>query len=546
MNEVNKELIKRNETLVSVIVPIYNVAPYIDRCVESIVNQTYCNLEILLINDGSTDESLRKCHEWRKEDDRIIVVDKKNEGLGPVRNYGIHIARGEYIISVDSDDWVDLHYVEKLLFAAQKHNADVAICNISFFAQESEEYTTGRSIIGNGIIETIEDKIEFMHRYPAPAFFAKIYRRKMLINNQIFQPNTTAQDLAVIVQVIACANMIVLIDDVLYYYWSDRKTSITNSTNKSKDFLRVFRYSVTEMKRLELFDIYKIGQLAILASHASVMLKNYKGAKDYYELEKDYRNLLDEEFTGWENIVWDKWLVYGSFNAAWTAQSYSQSYICTSKHYCFTSLISCFLGNKAHQYQTLHNNKIRERAVNSDIMGINMPIELQDEVGILIDFMEERNDILETEDGVYIADSEAFRECSNAEIRVKRVISSGSTEYMELWKEACLKFIQWLDNRTKEVPIYLLQMRMAKGYGLGKVEEMFGNQEEIDAVNVMLDEMDTFFLKHCKDAVYVRGTKELYYSQIAQTYGCEPCHLNWQLYREMSKKIMSEEKGAQG
>ena len=118
--------------LVSVVLPIYNTSKFLDRCISSVVNQTYTNLEILLIDDGSTDNSLEVCNDWAKRDDRIKVIHKENEGLGYTRNRGIENATGEYICFFDSDDFVDEDAIEKSYNLAKSENADVVLFGLHF------------------------------------------------------------------------------------------------------------------------------------------------------------------------------------------------------------------------------------------------------------------------------------------------------------------------------------------------------------------------------------------------------------------------------
>ena len=99
--------------LISVIVPVYNAEKYLKECVESLINQTYINLEIILINDGSTDNSIQICNEYADYDSRIIVVDKLNEGVSKTRNLGIEIAKGDFITFVDSDDYITISKMVK-------------------------------------------------------------------------------------------------------------------------------------------------------------------------------------------------------------------------------------------------------------------------------------------------------------------------------------------------------------------------------------------------------------------------------------------------
>ena len=115
--------------LVSVIIPIYKVEPYLIRCLDSVVNQTYKNLEIILVDDGSPDKCPQICDEYAKKDNRIIVIHQENGGLSAARNAGLDICKGEYVSFVDSDDWVAKEYIEDLFNICQQENSEIAICN---------------------------------------------------------------------------------------------------------------------------------------------------------------------------------------------------------------------------------------------------------------------------------------------------------------------------------------------------------------------------------------------------------------------------------
>ena len=115
------------EELVTVVIPIFNVEKHLDRCMESVVNQTYPNLEIIMVDDGSTDTCPQKCEEWARRDDRIKVVHKENAGLGMARNTGIEHASGEYICFFDSDDYISLDLIEKTLSFAKSEHSEIVI-----------------------------------------------------------------------------------------------------------------------------------------------------------------------------------------------------------------------------------------------------------------------------------------------------------------------------------------------------------------------------------------------------------------------------------
>ena len=128
------------EQKVSIVVPVYNVEKYLKRCVDSLIGQSYPNLEILLVDDGSKDSSLSICKEYELKDSRIRALHKENEGLGLTRNYGIERATGKYITFVDSDDYLTSDAVEAMLGKAEATDADVVIANMFYKDEEMIVY----------------------------------------------------------------------------------------------------------------------------------------------------------------------------------------------------------------------------------------------------------------------------------------------------------------------------------------------------------------------------------------------------------------------
>lgn len=139
---VQSQELLRDKTLdlISVIVPIYNVEQYLEMCVESIVAQTYTNLEILLINDGSTDNSGQICDAWAKKDARIHVVHKTNSGVSDARNVGIEQAKGKYLSFIDSDDFISESFIEKLYVEMLRHNVSIAVTDYNKYNDENRMF----------------------------------------------------------------------------------------------------------------------------------------------------------------------------------------------------------------------------------------------------------------------------------------------------------------------------------------------------------------------------------------------------------------------
>ena len=136
----------KETTKISIIVPVYNVEKYLDKCLQTIVGQTYSDLEIILVNDGSTDNSGTKCDDWAKRDNRIKVFHKNNGGLMSAWKYGFEKATGYYIGFVDSDDWIDFNMFEVLLMASIDNEAELVVCN---FINENESPYPQETLLEN-------------------------------------------------------------------------------------------------------------------------------------------------------------------------------------------------------------------------------------------------------------------------------------------------------------------------------------------------------------------------------------------------------------
>lgn len=126
--------------LISIIIPVYNVEKYLDKCIDSVLNQTYTNLEIILVNDGSTDNSPAVCNAWADKDGRIKVIHKENGGLSDARNAGLSEAQGAFIAFVDSDDYIEADMYEKLISTIHQTESDIALCKFRY-VYETEQYS---------------------------------------------------------------------------------------------------------------------------------------------------------------------------------------------------------------------------------------------------------------------------------------------------------------------------------------------------------------------------------------------------------------------
>ena len=167
--------------MISVIVPVYNVKPYLQKCVDSIRNQTYQNLEIILVDDGSTDGSGELCDQYANKDSRVIALHQKNAGQGAARNLGLDTAHGEWVGFVDADDWIDLNYYEKLVQASETADADMACCDRRIYDEEGN--LTYEAKIVEGKAYQIDDVEDYVYRYffrYTPVVYNKVYRTTVI------------------------------------------------------------------------------------------------------------------------------------------------------------------------------------------------------------------------------------------------------------------------------------------------------------------------------------------------------------------------------
>ena len=214
--------------LVSIIVPVYKVEPYLRRCLNSIVNQTYTNLEIILVNDGSPDGCPQICNEYASKDNRIIVVHKENGGLSDARNAGLNICRGEYISFIDSDDWIANTYIELLLKAIQENNADLSICSFTKTKQTYDLTIVGQDFKYEVLDATAAAKKLWSKDYVTFVIACGKLAKKALFNDTRFPKGVLHEDEFVSYKLLYNANKTVFLDIPLYCYFQRVDSIMSN------------------------------------------------------------------------------------------------------------------------------------------------------------------------------------------------------------------------------------------------------------------------------------------------------------------------------
>lgn len=279
--------------LVTIIVPIYNVEKYLKECIESIINQTYKNLEIILVNDGSTDDSLKICMNYKKKDNRIVIINKTNGGLSDARNKGIDAANGKYICFVDSDDYISSAYIELLYNEARKNNTDIVLCGIKYVNDEKKilsEYAYKKNFVKSGK----ELLIDYYQENGVEVIVAwnKLYKRE-LFNTYRYNVGKIHEDEFLTYKILYNLDKVSIISDKLYYY---RKND-TSIVNKKFNLKRLDLLEALE-NRMRFFKEKSENKLYILTVELYVwVLKDfYVKTKKYIDHSKNIQNTIIKKY----------------------------------------------------------------------------------------------------------------------------------------------------------------------------------------------------------------------------------------------------------
>jgi len=248
--------------MISVIVPIYNVEKYLSKCIESIINQTYKDLEIILVNDGSLDNCPRICDEYAKKDNRIKVIHKENGGVSTARNIGLDKALGDYIFFVDSDDYLDLRMIEVLYNNMKKYKADISMCNyirvdnydvkVSNNEEQIEIYSNIQAL--NRLYKDTYTFHEDYALFIAP--WNKLYKKE-LFDNLRYPIGKIYEDGATIYKVLYKSNKIVHTNQILYYYYQSPNSISRKKFDKTRlDRLDAFKGQMEFYKDKGLNELY--------------------------------------------------------------------------------------------------------------------------------------------------------------------------------------------------------------------------------------------------------------------------------------------------
>lgn len=310
-----------NKPLISVIIPIYNSDKYLARCIDSICKQTYTNLEIILVNDGSTDNSINICKESANKDKRISIFDIPNGGVSNARNTGLKNASGEYIQFIDSDDYVSNNYIESLFNSLTSTNSGLVVCAIESYDNQNIKFDEWRVPENVLDFETINRDLflELIEKFLLFGPVNKLYRTEIISQNSIFfDPSLSyGEDLIFNFDYFKYIKSIAINSDVTYKYIHDNTESLSKKhySNKTELANRIHftlidffnNNGLTDNKSISvlynrLFDYYYNETFKITSSRGLTLNEKYNKVKNILrdqELIKSYKYIEATKYSKW-------------------------------------------------------------------------------------------------------------------------------------------------------------------------------------------------------------------------------------------------------
>ena len=288
-----------NDIKISVIIPVYNVENFVQKCFDSISRQSYSNLEVICIDDGSTDNSGKICDNWAKNDKRFKVFHKKNEGVSIARNYGISVASGDYITFVDSDDYIDNIMYEELLKSVNYTNEYDIVASGAYYETETgnifEDTTTCQ--LGNNIIGKNNSLINVFNGCLGAVIWNKLFKSEVIKNNNIeFESSIySCEDLLFLCEVVQHSNQIYYCNKSFYHYIK-RKSSVTNSKFNKKLLSALDAYKKIEKmiskKDLELYYTFQYSEASTIGG---LIFKLISSKEDKKIIKKLHNKLVQKK-----------------------------------------------------------------------------------------------------------------------------------------------------------------------------------------------------------------------------------------------------------
>ncbi len=508
----------------SIIVPVYNAEKYLRRCLDSICSQSRSDIEILLMNDGSVDDSASICREYSEKDNRIRYYEHPNMGQGAAELKGVYLAVGKYFTFVDADDWIADEFAEAMIRKSEEEDADVCECCWYKYDERTEKV----------IMVNANEKKNDIFKYRLSHLWGRVYRRSFFLDNHIQIPPCLHQDLATYPVIALSADKICYVDRPLYFYRVNTGVSVTDKTHADFDVDKVFDFLFAELDKRNLFHAHYHEWMELTVYMLSVKGRQWRRIdKEIYKKNQEKAcQYIESYFPDWRNAYRISYRIWGSYNGSRIANELMPEYDLLSENHVFywkSSLIS--LMSQPLLTDDVCADSIGRKMVRKDFQKDFLKRSFHPEEYLLIDFLEERYDVYKAAEDIYITLSDAVEK---EKLPDGTVIERTSAECTKLWKESCYRFAEHLKANMNGNHIILLELYFnEKSKGFDDTCDCF----EVGEMNHILEDYYSFFMELIPDAVRVKAPEEFCYTDKYFDYGSEPFYYNRRMFYEMAKRI---------
>ncbi len=536
--------------MVSVIIPIYNTEPYLEECIRSVCGQTYRDLEIILINDGSTDGCGEICRRWERLDPRIRYIEKENEGQGAARNLGIRMASGDYLVFVDSDDYISRNLVEQVHQYIVKQEAE--ICVYAHYGIGDRLYETPLDYkISRGC--NIKENKELFGNM-TPVLCNKMFSSQLIKNAGITMSNRMCEDLVFNAQLYARAKKICMLDIPLYYYRYRREGNMTTDYGRYMEVEQSIDELNRIFKRAGIFEENWVSLYEISFAMFKEILFRIKKREDFNvprEIKNQYpiflnsfRKCLKKWFFSFvETDMQEKnYLLVGSYNLRSLVHALLLDEDFLREDYGACSIIS-LMSEKSEDALPLekwkYKNAYRKRCVEQDVRkAFCRKKEAKGIDYIVVDLMDEVLDLVEIRDGSYITESEFLKEAGGEDLEGYNRIPFLCEKRRVLFRQYVAQFCQKL--KELEIPVIVVKEYLCEKHSM--YYDMASFYDEIEEIREQNRELEWCYgqlCMHLPDAVEVdaSGFEELQFTYEGFPFGCRPVYYNPVYYQRMAVRM---------
>lgn len=516
---------------VSIIIPVYNVEKYLTECLSSVTNQTYRDFEVLLIDDGSTDNCRDICVNWCHKDNRFNYYYKENGGLGSARNYGVSKAKGLWLTFLDSDDWWEPIYLEKMISKTQNKKINAIYCDTYVCIQGCVKKATHVRSMLKYIQADTRDRIALgIHASACGA----LYKKQIWDEIGIEFPHIIFEDTGIYGVLVHYFSSYDIVEMPLYNYRKRDGSIMDINKYEYRKMIVALDCLLTLARKHQLFETYLYEYFELCRSQLYSRWKGFKGNRE--PVKKQMIEFYQRNFYFYDKI--GRIMSIGSPISAKVCEGIAAFPNIERDIYSFTSIVSMVREPLDDEFKLNYTgeNEYRMRMIQKDIE--KTWVRYRDKCQyIILDLLEERNDFIAYRDCLFTLSEAIDSECDiPSDVKIVHRDSEISNER---WEGACDKFFEIVKQNNAKV--ILLELYLCERYGDFLNQNNYNNIAEIQSTNKRLNYYYDYVKNHY-DVTLVKLDSEYTYTDREYKFGCYPWYFNEcaiYILRKKTREIIS-------